>query len=180
MKESRRKRHCISHDNVVVVGRYAYTTDLYGLTGLDLADPSAPSVVGHRGGFGGVRTAVSGDLALVCDLYGYRVVDLSDPADPTVVAFESSPAPVDAALQGSLGYVVGGTELTILDLANPADPVERGMLNLGGNVAAVTVSGNLALVSGLVAGVCAWMSAIPTTRSCSAASRRPAPVATSP
>ena len=104
------------------------TCEVTGLSILDTADPSSPTVVGSVSAPGSVEDAtVDGETLLIAgDSNGLRVVDVGDPAQPvelgsTIVL----PQTFGVATLGDIAYAIG-YHLVAIDMADPALPVVLG------------------------------------------------------
>src|SRR5690606_11859389 len=124
-----------SFERVAMSGDIAWRTSWgYGLIGVDLSDPAAPSEVGRLAFPFAHLIDISGQYAYVAKwtnggLFG--VVDLSDPAAPTLVwqgPIEAQPWQLE--VEGSHAYTAEVKELNdarygglrVYDLADPASP----------------------------------------------------------
>lgn len=123
-------------EGVAVVGNLAYLADWSsGLDIIDIADPAAPTLVGHAstGGFPS-SVEVVGDYAYVGESTGggaLRIVDVSDPTSPDVLGMVPTSKVRDLVVEGGLAYLadeavfdIGG--LRIVDVADPNAPVQLG------------------------------------------------------
>lgn len=113
----------------------------YGLIGVDLSDPAAPTQVGSVEFPFAAVLDVAGQYAYVAKwtnggLFG--VADISDPAAPTLVWQGGlSNQPYALKVDGSHAYIAESSEsgtagdggLRVYDLANPAAPIEVAHLN---------------------------------------------------
>ena len=145
---------------IAVQGDYAYIAGSDGVTVVDVADPTAPRVVGayHR--------PQSADyfwsfalrdryLYLTRSRAGVVVLDLAEPTAPReVTTLATGGFAVDVRLAGSYGYVVERDRgVRVLDLTAPAEPRVVGMYNTVGVANHVTTRGTLAYVAALEAGL---------------------------
>ena len=144
---------------VEVAGNYAYvTTDKdWGLTIINISDPTNPFEVGHiqdeeKGGTAeGMRIMapvfVSGEYAYVGSLAddAISIIDISDPSNPVqvgVIYDDESPQegitpnarcidlPVGIYVSGDYAYIGSrhDSALSILDISDPANPIEVGCI----------------------------------------------------
>ena len=154
-----------AHD-VALIGDFAYHTsfdatfDTLHVFASNIADPTAPTLVGQVLAFGSVtsgRLAAVGDVLYVAagdSLRVFRVTDTAAPVGNTI--FQSSiplPAPAeDIAIDGDHAYVATGEAgLRIFDIRDAAAPtpviVEAGDHDTPGSALNVAVSGNYAFVA---------------------------------
>ncbi len=135
---------------VDVGGDYACVADNYaGLRVIYVADPTAPSEVGHYDNPG-----VTTHLAIIDTDYvylpdsgsGVHVISLADPAHPAEVGFLNTPSHVGGiAVAGSYAYVAVGGELLVVSVADPANPSIVASCDTSGTaVSDVAVSGDYA------------------------------------
>ena len=127
---------------IAISGSYAYFATESFLKVLNIATPSAPSIVGWYAIPGGASDViVSGTLAYLAAGTYLRIIDVSDPANMVQLSSLPTSADVDRIfMAGSCVYasgVSGGSD--IIDVSNPAAPVR---VNTAGRVLAI--SGNLA------------------------------------
>jgi len=140
-----------SPNNVVVVGNYAFTADLHGLTIYDLSDPGDPAKVGELllpDEAHGI--AVSGSAAYVADgPSGLQIIDVSDPSNPVLLgSFDTPGNAFGLATSGSLVYVADRRSgLQVIDLSDPSNPVLLGNYDTPGDALGIAVSGSAAYVA---------------------------------
>ena len=96
-----------------------------GLQIIDVADPTAPAIIGESIPPGGVNGfALRGSICFaVCGHEGLRIIDVSDPAAP--VGIGSVGLPGDAAnvgVEADLAYVVSDVGLLVVDVSDLAHP----------------------------------------------------------
>jgi len=118
---------------------------------VDVADPTAPAMVGHLDtpsmGYG---VAMAGNRAVLASYdAGIYVVDIADPADPQVLGTLPTP---DAALavevQGSHAYVaVDWAGLLVADISDPLAPAAVTTLPLAGRARNVALATDHAYVA---------------------------------
>lgn len=139
---------------VDVQGRLAYVAGgILGLLVVDIAAPSAPSIIGSadfgsadfRGAMGYVD--VSGPLAFVVgDGRGLMVFDLAVPSAPRRIAAADLSGPAYALqIVDKLAYVSRGYDLQVIDVSAPEEPLQVGRVPVRG-ANNVRVSGGLAYV----------------------------------
>lgn len=142
---------------LAVEGRYAYlAAQDAGLQIVDLADPTAPRVVGSLVDAAGARAwAVFAEgsrvvLAERTDVGDQlTIVDVTQPAAPRELGYYE---PLDGIIegvwvQGNRAYLVNGQMLWIVDLTVPAAPQELGTYEQMAEPIAVTVAGSRAYVT---------------------------------
>jgi hypothetical protein len=105
-----------------------------GLDIVDVADATAPQVVGH---FDQLQwpaaVAVSDDIAYVADVDGLHVVDVHSSGQPVELARVPLPSPGrGVAVAGHLAVVTYGDGLVVLDIGEPAAARIVGRLQLPG------------------------------------------------
>jgi hypothetical protein len=112
---------------VAVSGTRAYLSTNTGVDVIDLADESAPSVVGSVTLAAPGFVAADGDIAIAAQANGgdLKVIDASDPEAPLV--FNTSYLALDAVLENDVAYLASGG-LRVVDLSNPSSPVELGYM----------------------------------------------------
>ena len=127
-----------------------------GLAILDLADPVEPSVLGTLATGGNyLGLAMAGDRAYVAgDGDGILVLDIGDPSAPQLLATAATTcAARDVALAGSLLVVAengpGCSRLEVFDLTIPDSPSLLGGVDVGGEIASLSVDGDFAYVGDL-------------------------------
>lgn len=143
--------------SVDVQGKRAYVAGgILGLLVVDIAAPSAPSIIGSaefgcadfRGPMGYVE--VSGTLAFVVgDGRGLRVFDVADPTAPRFLAAAADLSGTAYTVQvvNQLAYVPSGTDLQVIDVSAPSEPRLVGSVAVRGRIN-LRVVGNLAYVCG--------------------------------
>lgn len=141
--------------SLAVHGSRVVVTDWWDSVYLvDVANPAAPTVLGHYGDpdgqiYGATLTATHAFVAVRS--LGVRVVSLANPSAPQAVALLTIPGVefmFDLQVAGSRLYVAADTlGLRIIDIANPLAPVALGSFTGSSDVTAVVVSGNLAYVA---------------------------------
>jgi len=133
----------------------------FGLTVVNVANPSAPVVLGAANPpFYGDRVAVSGSLAVVAgNSLGLKVLDVSVPSAPRPVASLSGTMRA-VAMAGQFAYalnVVPGnpphTELIVIDAHAPTTPAVVGRVTLGIDGTGIRIDGALAYVTVGAAGL---------------------------
>jgi DNA-binding beta-propeller fold protein YncE len=136
-----------------VAGSLAYVTTEYGLTVVDISDPTAPVERGSCDDCGWMAAGVEvvGTLAyLAVNGHALRVVDVYDPWLPYCVGscenWECDGR--DVAVSGIHAYVADRYfGLRVIDVSNPTLPVEIGSVPLDGRPNGVDVAGNLVYVA---------------------------------
>ncbi|HOC44034.1 MAG TPA: hypothetical protein PKJ99_13535 [Thermoanaerobaculales bacterium] len=148
---------------LAVSGDYAYLSDQSGLFIVDVADPSAPRVVGElRMANIASSIAVSGGYAYITwgqsRQGGLQVIDVSTPSSPVEVGHLGMPAYVTGvAVSGGHAYLTwdqlfeGG--LSVIDVSTPAAPVEVGSIDTPHDTTGVAVAGSYAYVANGRAGL---------------------------
>lgn len=131
-------------NGVRMVGSTAYVTYWSGLAVLDVADRSAPRLLGKSGDVGWCSgIAVSGGLAYLAQgLDGMRIVDVSDPTAPVEIARYASVGEISQVIvRGSYAYLSGWDwgGLEIVDVSDPEAPVRVGYCGVGGRI---SIEGN--------------------------------------
>jgi len=123
-----------------------------GVEIIDVADPTAPQIVGNVDLFWAVGVAVAGHYAYVTADYGPRrlyVVDISDPHAPQVMGSTSLYAwAMGVAVRDDLAYVADGESgLTIVDVSAPWNPHVVGSVDTSWWSHEVAVAGDYAYVA---------------------------------
>jgi hypothetical protein len=134
---------------VFVVEPYLYLADGQGVRVLDIADLTAPEVVGFYDTLGfALDLQIIDDLAYVAAREGGLYIgDFTDPTDPRHVSqlFDAGTDHVlDVQVSGDYAYVaMQGQGLKIVDVSQPDKPVIVGNLDTDGMAEAVVVDGGL-------------------------------------
>jgi hypothetical protein len=131
-----------------------------GLQVIDVANPTAPQIVGSVNLPYPVNVVVVDDFAYVaCVYWGLHVVDIANPTSPYLVDSVDAPFMAhDIAVSGDYLYVVSadayglvyamGIGLCVFDIVNPASPQMVGSVDTPGIPLGVAVSGDFAYVAG--------------------------------
>ena len=122
-----------------------------GLRVLDIAEPSAPTIVAELvpgWAIWGHTVQVEGDLLFYCSSIGLTIYDVTDPTNPVELDHEGGASAVDLVVADGLAYVgLGDQCLKIIDVSDPDAPVRLGGYDTAGSARAVAVQGNLAFVA---------------------------------
>lgn len=121
-------------DEVDVQGNYAYvasgSSDSVLVNVLDIADSSAPKLIGSASLFAdnGVCIDVEGNYACVgVGFPGLSILEISDPVSPQYVGSYGSYGPENytqnVVVSGNYAYVIHDFELSILDISDPSASV---------------------------------------------------------
>lgn len=130
--------------DLAVDERYAYVLLEYDLWIFDLADPTAPLLVGSLR-TGTTAIAVQGNYAYALNYYeGLSIVDISDRSAPTVVGTFDMPNWAEGvAVAGRYAYIANGAlGLRIIDVLDPTAPREAGTHDTPGYAVGVAVDGD--------------------------------------
>ncbi len=130
--------------DLAVDERYAYVLLEHDLWIFDLADPTAPLLVGSLR-TGTTAIAVQGNYAYALDYYyGLSIVDISDRSAPTVVGTFDMPNWAEGvAVAGRYAYIANGAlGLRIIDVLDPTAPREAGTHDTPGYAVGVAVDGD--------------------------------------
>lgn len=120
---------------IAVHNGLAYVADFFlswdaGMKILDVADPTAPFLVGSFTNAGVVHDiAVVGGLAFIAEEdTGMEIVDVSDPANPVLLdRFDTIGSAYRVCISGNLAYIAEGSSgLEIVDVSSPTVPVTVG------------------------------------------------------
>lgn len=151
---------------VDVQGRYVYLLDYYyGLSVVDIADPSAPCVVGTLDMPNWAEgISVEGDYAYVANgILGLRIIDIRNPAIPRDVGLHDTPGyAVGVTVEGGRVYVAdreGGVRC--FDVGDPAHPEEIGYYVTTALAEDVAVSGEEIIVGCIDGGLFVLQSHLP-------------------
>ncbi|BAQ66309.1 alpha/beta fold hydrolase [Geminocystis sp. NIES-3709] len=119
--------------DVEVVGDRAFVTN-YGYDGglviLNIANPSAPTILGSYNTGYVLDVEVLGDLAFVIDRDALVILNIADPSPPTRLGSYFGRAH-DVEVVGDRAFVAGRDGLVILDIANPSAPTILGSYDTG-------------------------------------------------
>jgi len=136
---------------VAVVGGYAYTADMFGLTIYDVRNPASPVRTGDLFlPVWGAAVAVSGNTAYVADWSaGLQIVDVGDVSRPRrITSFETSGLVQDVQISEDVAYLASGMAgLQMIDISEPAQPKLLGSYTSSGSVSSATISGGLAYLT---------------------------------
>ena len=148
---------------IAVSEGFAYLADYYGLTVMDVRDPSHPSQIGRLSNgyftYNVLRLdaiAIGGTMALL-ELHDRAVVvlDIADPTHPRILNVLGIPSDVrDIAIQGSRAFVAaseGGVH--VVDIGDPRALRDVGVIHTPDEATAVTVDGSTLLVAAGQAGL---------------------------
>ena len=141
-------------NDVEIKGDYAYCAMTYGLSVLNISDPSSIQHVSHLYLPAGVsrRITLNGDYAyLIGPGGGLQIIDISEPSNPVKVGECQTPgAAVNVAIVGSYAYVADGyAHVQIIDISSPSSPRLLGGLNIGYYATSIVIRGDYAYVSDL-------------------------------
>lgn len=133
-------------NGVAVYGHYVCVADgMEGFTVADVANPTAPVVVGNLAtAWTCWNLVVQGSTAYIADQYALEIVELgSDPSNVTSSAFAYGIADADVAVRDSVAYVTCiDPGLRTFDISDPTSPVDLGSLDLTGTAEAIEVMGD--------------------------------------
>jgi hypothetical protein len=95
---------------------------------IDLAQPSAPTVIGRQTVAGGTELRVVNGIAYVAaGAAGLQIVDVRTPRTPRLLATLNTPGSGRAVtVAGSMAYVADGTAVVAVDVSDPSRPTIRG------------------------------------------------------
>ncbi len=144
-------------NHVVVAGDYAFVADYEaGLKVIDIADPTAPVVVGECSTTWRVyEVAVSGDYLYAADGVCLTVVDISDPTSPFVVATcgESWSAQY-VKVVGDYAYVGAVTDgFRVVDISDPTNPIPVGACTSLSYARGLDIAGDYAFAASMGGGL---------------------------
>ncbi|MEQ9322867.1 MAG: hypothetical protein RIF41_27125 [Polyangiaceae bacterium] len=113
----------------VVEGRLYVADGAHGLAIADVADPSAPALLGTIDVEGSAQHVVvdpERELAFVAaSSAGMVIVDVSDPNAPSVVSRADTPGTgLQVALSGSQAYLADWNEVRVFDVSDASAPVQ--------------------------------------------------------
>lgn len=136
---------------VAWAGTRAYVADDFGLYLLNVANPSAPALLGslHTPGIA-VDVAVSGNTVYLAGLeQGVYVVDVTNPAAPGLIGTLDTPGSANGLdLSGTrLAVADGLAGLRVYNVGSPPNPVLLGVASVPGNALEVSVRSDVAYVA---------------------------------
>lgn len=144
---------------VTLVGNRAYVAaGTAGLYILDLADPTAPTIVGrYQSQTEVLSVAVAGNHAYLAEgASGLRVISLTNPATPVAVGHFSTRGvrARDVAIVGTNAFLVTeSVDMRVISVANPARPVQIGSYDSPQDGVAITIVNDIAYLSVTEVGV---------------------------
>jgi hypothetical protein len=134
------KHYPVSHQKMAFGGSMLYVSDVYGLTIIDVADPSSPREVGFNANpdFIEQKPEIVTDIPESGMIRTRSLNDIMDGLFPSDVY-------LDLDILEHYAYVAAsGHGLQVIDIADPELPVEVARLDTPGRVSRVSVSGDLA------------------------------------
>jgi len=149
------------YSSVAVQGAYAYAGEGFGMTVLDLSEPTTPAVAARTPVLGGVVGGIAlteGYAFVAAGLGGLQVVDITDPANPTpVAAHDTLGSAASVALSGDYAYIANtgraqdgeraGAGLEVVNVADPEHPVWVAHYATPQDVVAVAVASGYAYMA---------------------------------
>jgi PKD repeat protein len=136
--------------DVAIDGDHAYVGSQYGLTIVNITDPSAMVVVGVLN----PNVSINGLDAVGRYVYcatplGLQIVDVIDPSNPVTVGTGGvAGLAYCAAAQGSYVYLCDqGANFDVVDVSTPSSPILVGSVGLDVGGAEIRVEGNVAYVA---------------------------------
>jgi hypothetical protein len=135
-----RERPPVSYREICFGGPMLYASDAYGMTIIDVSDPSSP----HETGFHANPDWMEQKPEIVTDIPESGMIRTRS-LDDVMDGLFPSDVYLDIDISGQYAYIAAsGYGLQVIDITDPEHPAEAARLDIPGRVNRVAISGNFA------------------------------------